>query len=48
MCGSAPTGRACKCFDDALGDYEETHTYMGGLIGTFILVALIVFVMRSA
>lgn len=47
VCGSAQTGSPAHA-PLTLRTLPETHMYIGGLLGTILLVALIVYVLRRA
>jgi hypothetical protein len=49
MCGSAPTRRATACFNEGLNQPTEIHMYIGsGILGTILIIALIVYLLRRA
>ena len=48
-CGSAPTGTPRRALMSRLSRrtcLTESHMYLGGILGTILLIALIVFVLR--
>lgn len=49
MCGSVPTRRATACFNGDLNQPTEIHMYIGtGILGTILIIALIVYLLRRA
>lgn len=49
MCGSVLTRRATACFNADLDKLTEIHMYIGGgLLGTILIIALIVYLLRRA
>lgn len=49
MCGSVLTRRATACFNADLDKLTEIHMYIGGgILGTILIIALIVYLLRRA
>jgi hypothetical protein len=48
MFGSAQTDRFRACSNDESYDLKEINMYIGGALGTILLICLIVWVLRRA
>jgi len=48
VCGSAPTGNPPHALLSLRTLLTESHMYLGGLLGTILVIALVVFVLRRA
>jgi hypothetical protein len=47
MCGSVLTRRTAVCFNEGLHRFTEIHMYIGGgILGTILIIALILYVVR--
>lgn len=47
MCGSVLTRRTAVCFNEGLHSLTEIHMYIGGgILGTILIIALILYVVR--
>lgn len=49
MCGSVPTRRTAACFNVKFDKPTEIHMYIGGgILGTILIIAVIIFLLRRA